>query len=64
MYMGVLSAYMYVHFWRSEEGIGNYQNLSYRWFWAILWGFELNLGLLQEQQVLLTAKPSFQLQEY
>lgn len=31
-------------------------------FWATVWCWELNSGPLQEQQVLLTAEPSLQLQ--
>jgi hypothetical protein len=39
------------------EGIGSW---SFRQLWAVMWCWDLNLGLLEEQSVLLTTGPSLQ----
>jgi hypothetical protein len=40
-----------------EEGIRSH----YRWLWASMWLLVLNSGPLEEQSVLSTAEPSYQL---
>lgn len=65
MCMSVLHMCVYVHhvhtscLQRSEEGVVSPENWSYKWWCkppSVFW--ELNLGPLQEHQVLLNNEPS------
>ena len=62
--MSVLSAYVFVHLWRSEEGMGSPRIGVTQGYGLFCECFELTLSPLQEQQILLTAKPSLQPPEY
>lgn len=67
MCLSVLPACVYVYHvyawypWSAEEGIG-FQHWSYEGLEAIIGLLGLNVGPLQEHQVLLTTEPSLQLQ--